>query len=74
MLKKIWTGWMKFGRWLGDYVARLLYTGFYFTIVLPFGLIVRLTQDPLNIKPKTSSNWSPRQPREQSLDEARRSF
>jgi len=46
MLKKIWTAWRNFGRWLGDQVARVFLVVFHFTVMLAFSLLVRLTQDP----------------------------
>jgi hypothetical protein len=73
MLKKFWSRWMQFGRWLGDFFARLLLTLFYFTIALPFGLLVSLAQDPLDIK-KNQAKWVERKTGDRTLGEARRMF
>lgn len=50
MLRRFWNTWKRFGRWMGDQVARVVLTLFYFTIALPFGLGVRLGLDPLGRK------------------------
>ena len=50
ILKKFWRGWMRFGHFMGDIVARVVMTIFYFTILLPFGVGVTLFSDPLDRK------------------------
>jgi hypothetical protein len=70
VLAKIWSLWKRWGRWLGDAVARLVLSVLYFTIVLPFGLIVRLTSDRLD----TSSlrpTWHATQTTPPTMDRAR---
>ena len=42
--KRAWTG---FARRMGNYQGRLILAFFYFTVVLPFGVPVRLFSDPL---------------------------
>lgn len=74
MLKKIWHQWKRFGQWMGDNVARVLLIVFYFTVALPFGLIVRLTQDPLDKRPNGLHGWVKKTHQEISLVIARRSF
>ncbi len=74
MLKKIWHHWKRFGQWMGDNVARIVLTIFYFTLALPFGLIVRFTQDPMDVKPKGMPGWVKKDHQEISLVTARRSF
>ena len=50
LLKKFWRGWMRFGHFMGDIVGRVVLTIFYFTIMLPFSVIVTLFCDPLDMK------------------------
>jgi hypothetical protein len=69
---KFWARWKRFGQWMGDNVARLLLIIFYFTIALPFGVLVRLTQDPLDRK--GSAHWVSRHPSSRELNDAKRSF
>ena len=71
--KRIWRSWRRFGQWMGDRVARLMLTAFYFTIALPFGFFVKLTQDPLGAR-STTPAWTKRPQHKDSLDQARRMF
>lgn len=68
-----WQSWLRLGRWLGDQVARIALTVSYFTVALPFGLLVSLTQDPLDLRSRRA-NWRERRPDEPSLERARRLF
>lgn len=72
-LKKFWELWKRFGQFLGDMLARVVLTVFYFTILLPFGLGVTLFSDPLH-KRSVKPEWLPHVPGERTLDAARRSF
>lgn len=73
ILKKIWLAWKRLGQFIGDIVGRIVLTLLYFTIVLPFGVGVRLFSDPLKIKrTPTPSFWHPRQSVSNTLEEARR--
>jgi hypothetical protein len=73
ILGKIWKTWKRFGQFIGDIVARIVLTIFYFTIFVPFGLGVRLFSDPLMIKEKSGPPfWLPRETGDRSLEEARR--
>lgn len=74
-LAKLWKLWKQFGQLLGDLMARLVLTLFYFTLFAPFALIVRLFQDPLRLKASHEvSHWQKREMAEPNLNEARRSF
>ena len=73
-LKKIWAGWKRFGHFMGDMLARVVLTIFYFTILLPFGLLTSLFGDTLNIRSKTKPVWLKRETGDRSLAEARRQF
>jgi hypothetical protein len=74
VLRKIWNSWMKFGRWMGDNITRLFLVIFYFSIVLPFGMLVRFTQDPLDIKNKFGAGWVTKENNNDTLPDARRLF
>jgi hypothetical protein len=75
MLSKLWNLWKQFGQFMGDVIARIFLTLFYFTIFAPFALVVRLFQDPLQLKAHgQTSFWLKREARETNLTEARRSF
>lgn len=73
ILQRIWEAWKTVGQYIGDFIARILLTIFYFTIYLPFGLGVRLLGDPLAIKPARPS-WTARTTGDVTLDDTRRLF
>jgi hypothetical protein len=75
ILKKFWRGWMKFGHFMGDIVGRVVMTLFYFTLLLPFGVIVTLFSDPLDRKRTNQPPaWHARTTGDRTLEEARRQF
>jgi hypothetical protein len=47
---------------------------FYFIVVLPIGLVMRLTGDPLHLRPPVGGNWTAHRHEEPSVDSARRQF
>lgn len=65
MLKEIWDiAWQRFNiitSVVADGNGRFIATLFYFTIMVPFGIISSLTMDPLRIK-STESEWLQREP------------
>ena len=74
-LRKLWSAWMRFGHFMGDIVGRVVMTLFYFTILLPFGVIVTLFSDPLDHKHKNKPPaWHARTTGDRTLEEARRQF
>jgi hypothetical protein len=70
VLKRIWEGWKAFGRFMGNQVARVALSIFYFTLFAPFGLGVRWRADPLHIKTIPGELWQPRSSTEQTTDQA----
>ncbi|MBK7896845.1 MAG: hypothetical protein WAS33_30405 [Candidatus Promineifilaceae bacterium] len=70
-LSKFWAAWKRFGLLVGDFVARVVLTVFYFTIFMPFGLIVTLFSDQLDMKVLTPS-WLERKTRDLTVEDARR--
>lgn len=74
ILRKFWERWKAFGHFMGNVVARIVLSIFYFTIFVPFGLGVRLLSDPLQLKAEPDSLWRPRSTHDQSLDEVGRQF
>ncbi len=70
--KRAWKAWMRIATVIGDFQARVIFSVFYFVIVLPFGLLVRLFIDPLGIKGRRSTTWTNFADRTQTLDQANR--
>lgn len=74
-LRRVWEVWKRFGQFIGDIIARIALTLFYFTIFVPFGLGVRLLSDPLGTKRRSrSSLWLSRRTTDSTLQDARRQF
>lgn len=73
MLRILWRRWLDLAHKIGNFQARIVLTVFYFLILTPFGLLVRLFSDPLHCKsgPGTTG-WLPRETRDVDLDAARR--
>jgi hypothetical protein len=74
LLAKFWRGWKAFGDLLGNLVARIVLTFFYFTIFVPFAVGVRLWNDPLQLKAQPSELWRPRNTGDQKLADVLRQF
>lgn len=72
VVHRLLEGWKRFGRWMGDQIARVIFVAIYFVVALPFGLGVRLLSDPLG--KKSAPTWQPKPARGDALDDARRLF
>jgi hypothetical protein len=56
---------------IGDVQGRIMATLFYFTALLPFGIVSRLFTDPLSLR-RTPAAWVDRPTSPETLDSARR--
>lgn len=72
LLRRLWEGWKRFGRKVGDFQARLLLTLFYFVMLAPFALVVRFKADPLGLT--RGGGWLPVTRAGDPLERARRQF
>ncbi len=71
----IWKYWKKFGQFVGDMIGRVFLMVFYLTVVLPFGVGLRLFGDPLDIRAKTkSSAWRERTSPEATIEASYNQF
>ncbi|GIK55190.1 MAG: hypothetical protein HND44_10335 [Chloroflexi bacterium] len=72
IFKRGWRRWNDFAGRMGNVQGRLLMGFFYFLVVTPFGLGMRLLSDPLTIKkPPPHSNWRPKESPDQTLEAAK---
>jgi hypothetical protein len=60
LLRRLWEGWKRFGKKVGDFQARFLLSVFYVVILAPFGLGMRWA-DPLGLR-QTGQGWRRRPP------------
>jgi len=74
LLRGAWEHWKTIGHAVGVVQTRVLMVIFYFVFVMPLGLVMRLRGDPLHLKPREVSNWSPHDHQERSVDAVRRQF
>jgi hypothetical protein len=74
LIKDFWHGWKDFGQFMGNWLARVVLTIFYFTILVPFGLGVRLFSDPLQVKTTPAALWRPRGTGDQTLEDTLRQY
>jgi hypothetical protein len=74
-MRKLWVGWKKIARTIGDFNARVILTLFYFIFLAPFALAVRFLSDPLAIKNKSAPSWGGKSPSEEPvMEQARKQF
>ena len=71
-LKTVWSLWKRLAQTIGDFIGRIVLTVFYFTILVPFGLGVRLLSDPLELKDFPKAGWLDRETHDTSLEHGRR--
>jgi len=71
-LQMSWQAWKRIGQYIGDMIARVVLTIFYFTLFMPFGLGVRFFSDPLEIHPGIHASWLERKTEDISIEDARR--
>jgi hypothetical protein len=57
MLKRLWERWKSIAHKIGAFQSRVLLNFFYFLILAPFGLGVKLLSDPLRLKRQNRSHW-----------------
>lgn len=74
-LRRWGEGWKAFAAEMGNYQGRALFAFFYFIVVTPVGIPLRLFGDPLRLRRiGGSSFWVERQPVGQRLEKAREQF
>jgi hypothetical protein len=74
LIKDFWKGWQAFGHFLGNMLARVVLTVFYFTVFVPFALGVKLFSDPLHLKSTPSNFWRNRTTGDQTIEQVLRQY
>jgi hypothetical protein len=70
-----WGRWRELSQKAADTQARVLLTIFYFTLMLPFGIVFGLLKDPLHIKRRPEGTfWVDRKAASETLADAKRQF
>jgi len=74
-IKRLWKSWKEIAGYIGDFQARVILTVFYFVVLAPFGLLVRIFSDPLGRRNTPDvSGWNKRGPEDIDMASARRQF
>ena len=73
--RRLWEGWKRVGKKIGNFQARVLLGIFYALFLAPFAIILRWLSDPLAIKPGSKRGWLPRNVQSEKPSElAKRQF
>ena len=71
---RVWARWKVIAHIIGNFQARVLLSVFYFIVVPPFALIVKV-KDPLGLRRRDrATGWSERPAADVSSESARRQF
>lgn len=74
-LRWVWDWWKLFATGIGNYQGRVLFAFFYFVVVTPFGIGVRLFSDPLKVKQGGMTTcWSERSSVKHDLEAGHEQF
>ena len=74
-LRRTWNRWKVFATEIGNYQGRVLFAFFYFLVVTPFGIGVRLFSDPLMVKQgRGVTGWLERNSVKHDLEAGREQF
>ncbi len=74
LLKRFWAWWLRTAEVIGNFQSRVVLSLFYFVLVLPFGLAVRLFADPLRIRGRRQTAWTDFSDRAGTVEEGRKQF
>jgi hypothetical protein len=72
--RRAWAIWKRIGQVIGDVIARVAMTVFFFTIMVPFAIVTRRQHDPLALKETAAGHWLPAAGQPAGLEAARRQF
>jgi hypothetical protein len=71
---RVWDHWKHVAHAVGVVQTRFFMLLIYAAVVVPTGMLMRLTRDPLHLRPPQDSNWVPAHQHERGVDAARRQF
>lgn len=70
--RRIYDRWRRAAHAVGIVQTRVIMMGIYLTVVVPTGILMRLSRDPLHLRKPDRSNWMPVREHDRSVDAARR--
>jgi hypothetical protein len=72
--KRVWGQWRRAAHSIGVVQTRFIMLLIYLTVVVPTGLLMKMSSDPLHLKKPEKTNCQPARQEERNLDNARRQF
>jgi len=60
LLKVLWVRWKAIAHKIATFQSRVLLFVFYFLVMAPFAIGMRLASDPLQLRPNARPDWLPR--------------
>ncbi len=73
-VRRVWEHWKHVAHAIGVVQTRFVMLLIYAVIVVPTGLLMRLSRDPLHLRAPEHGNWMPARRHERSVEAARRQF
>ena len=76
IFKRLWNRWTGFSKRMGSFQSRVMLSLFFFALVTPAALIIKVLGDPLRIKKKKAMNtyWLAKAPCSTEIEDYRRQF
>lgn len=75
LLQGLWQSWGSFSIRMGNFQSGIVLSLFFFTVVSPFALAVKMFSDPLRIRYRgNESHWLPKMRSETNLERFKRQF
>jgi hypothetical protein len=72
--RRIFDRWARAAHAIGVVQTRCIMLLIYALVVVPTGVLMRFSRDPLQLRPPASSNWTAARQNERSVEAARRQF
>lgn len=72
--RSVWGQWRRAAHSIGVVQTRFIMLLIYVFVVVPTGVLMRLSSDPLRLKPPQDTNCQPARQEEKNLETARRQF
>jgi len=74
MFRRVWERWKVIAHKIGTFQSRLLLNVFYFSVLLPFGVGIKLFSDRLHLKRLQGPYWIAKASGSANVEDAKRQF
>lgn len=69
--RRVLERWKRAAHAVGVVQTRVIMVGIYLTVVVPTGIFMRLSRDPLHLRRPTDTNWTPTRANPRTVESAR---